>query len=310
MALFLVLSAGAFVALSNLFMRKSIDSGGTTKGFLFFQMLASFAIAVFLEPVRSGNFAWNMPVVFLGLIAGIILALMLIALGKALEKGPPGLTFSILSSSTVMPGILMALFFGSDLGFVYTPWHAIGSLFVLAGLFWAGKGIAGLQNLKKWLLFSGSMFVLHTALLVLLQWRALLMNVPNPEELASFFTAEQIKSAWFLPCMFFSSALVQLYVFLSTEKRAIRSQEVLYGIVGGVVNGIGTFFLICSTQSATALENAIIFPMYSVATIILSNLWGQKLYQERVNWRACQVCAIGLIIATVDWKGVSAAIGL
>lgn len=136
------------------------------------------------------------------------------------------------------------------------------------------------------------------------------MNVPNPEELASFFTAEQIKSAWFLPCMFFSSALIQLYVFLSTEKRAIRSQEILYGVVGGVVNGIGTFFLICSTQSATALENAIIFPMYSVATIILSNLWGQKLYQERVNWRACQVCAIGLIIATVDWKGVSAAIGL
>lgn len=309
MAIFLVLLAGACVALSNLFMRRSIDSGGTTKGFLVFQMLASFAIAVFLEPVRSGNFSWNAPVATLGVAAGLILAFMLITLGKALEKGPPGFTFSILCSATVMPGVAMALFFGSNLGFAYTPWHALGSLLVLAGLFWAGKAAAGLLDPKGWIICSAAMFTLHVALLVLFQWRALLLNMPHPEELTSLFTAEQIKSSWFLPFMFLTSAAVQFYVFVSTEKRRLLFKEVLYGLLGGIANGVGTFFLICATQAAEALENAVIFPMYSVATIILTNLWGQKLYQERVNWRACQVCAVGLIIGTVDWKSVAAAIG-
>lgn len=309
MAILFVILAGAFVAISNLFMRKSIDSGGTTKGFLVFQMLASFGISVFLEPVRSGNFAWNGPIVVLGAIAGFILATMLVFLGKALEKGPPGLTFSILSSSTVAPAILMALLFGADLGFVYAPWHAFGSLLVLCGLFWAGRGLAGMQDLRGWILFCLSMFALHTALLVLLQWRALLLHVPDPLELTSFFNAEQIQSSWFLPSMFLSSAFVQIYLFLKTEKRVPEAIEALYGVFGGCANGIGTFFLICSTQAAGALENAIIFPMYSVAIIVLSNAWGQKLYQEKVNWKACQLCALGVLIGTVDWKGVLACFG-
>ena len=305
MAIFLVLLAGAFVALSNLFMRKSIDSGGTTKGFLVFQMLASFVISLFLEPIRTGNFSWNAPVATMGILAGLLLAFMLISLGKALEKGPPGFTFSILCSSTVMPAVVMALLFD----FAYTPWHAAGSLLVLGGLFWAGKGLLAMQDLKRWIFFSASMFVLHVALLVLFQYRALLLSLAHPEEIASLFTAEKLKSGWFLPLMFLSSGIVQLYVFLTTEKRKPSFKEVLYGILGGNVNGIGTFFLVIATQTATALESALIFPMYSVATIVLSNFWGERLYKERVNWRACQVCAIGLIIGLVDWKAITALIG-
>jgi len=309
MAIFLVLLAGAFVALSNLFMRKSIDSGGTTKGFMVFQMFISFLCTVLLEPVRGGNYSWNTPVVLLGTVAGLIVAFMLIALGKALLKGPPGITFSILSGATVMPALLMSLFFGAALGFPYTPWHALGSTLVVGGLFWAGKGIDGLQDLKGWIVFCVAMFALHVGLLTLFQWRAMLLNIPNPEEVSGFFTAEEIKCAWFLPCMFFVSGVIQLYVFLTTEKRRPKPKEMLYGIVGGVFNGTGTFFLICATQAANPLENAIIFPMFSVAIIVFSNIWGQKLYQEKVNWKACQVSIVGLIIGTVDWKGVAASMG-
>ena len=304
MAIFFVLLSGALVALSNLIMRKSIDKGGTTKGYLVFMMLTAFASAVLLEPVRSGNYAWNGSVALLGASAGLILAFMLFFLGKALEKGPPGFTFSLLSASTVMPAIVMAMLFGASFGFPYTPWHGIGSLLVVAGIFWAGKGTAGMQERNKWILFCITMFVLHIALLGLFQWRSMLLNLPHPEEVTALFDADQIKSVWFLPIMFLTSGLVQLYIFVSTEKRKPQNQEVLYGILGGAVNGTGTFFLICATGAATPLENAIIFPMYSVAIIILSNVWGQKLYQERVNWKACQVCALGLIIGTVDWKGL------
>ena len=308
MALFFVLISGAFVALSNLMMRKSIDSGGTPKGYLAFMMLTAFCSAVLLEPVRSGNYAWNGSVALLGAIAGTILAFMLHFLGKALEKGPPGFTFSLLSSSTVMPAIVMSLLFGASYGFPYTPWHAIGSVLVVGGIFWAGRGMAGMQDRSRWILFSALMFTLHVTLLALFQWRSLLLNVSNPQDLSQFFTAEEIQSVWFLPFMFLTSGFLQLWMFIASEKRKPKPKEALYGIIGGAVNGTGTFFLIVATSTATALENAIIFPMYSVAIIVLSNLWGQKLYQERVNWRACQVCALGLIIGTVDWRGFLSAL--
>jgi drug/metabolite transporter (DMT)-like permease len=307
MAIFFVLLAGAFVALSNLMMRKSIDSGGTTKGFMAFMMLTAFASAILLEPIRSGNYAWNSSVLCLGSLAGIILSLMLYFLGKAVETGPPGLTFSLLSSATVMPAILMTLLFGASLGFPYTPWHAAGSLLVVAGIFWAGKGTSNLQERSRWISFCLAMFTLHIALLVLFQWRSFIQNLPNPETITRFFTAEEIKSVWFLPFMFLTAGLIQFSIFLRSEKRWPKTREVLYGVLGGSANGTGTFLLICATSVATPIENAIIFPMYSVAIIILSNLWGEKLYQEKVNWRACQVCALGLLIGTVDWKGLISA---
>ena len=309
MAIFFMLLAGMFVSASNLFMRKSIDQGGTTKGFLVFQMGMAFLVALLLNPVKTGSYACNGSIAALGIFAGCILAFMLIFLGRSLEKGPAGLTFSILNASTVMPAIVMSLLFGAAKGFPYTPWHAVGSVLVLFGLFMAGKGLQGLQDRKKWLIFCASMFGLHILLLVLFQWRALLLNLSDPQELVSFFTAEQIKSQWFMPFMFLAAMSIQLILFLRHEKRLPRPKEVSYGLLGGTMNGLCTYFMIWSTEVATPLENAVIFPIFSVTTIVLSNLWSQRLYQEQVNWRACQFCAFGLVVGTVDWKAVAAVIG-
>ncbi|MBM3183945.1 MAG: hypothetical protein FJZ64_01395 [Chlamydiae bacterium] len=304
MALFFVVLAGALVACSNLFMRKSIDTGGTTKGFLVFMMFMSFFASVILDPVRKGAYTWSGEVAVLGAVAGIILITMLLFLGKALEKGPPGFTFSLLSAATVMPGIVMFFLYGTSLGFPYTISHAIGALLVLAGIFWAGKGTASLETKRQWILFAIAMFSLHALLLVVFQWRALLLNHNHPEEISSFFTKETIQSAWFLPSMFFTAGVIQLCIYVYTERKWPHPKEVYYGLFGGLANGIGNFFLICATAAARSWENALLFPMYSVMTIILSNLWGQKLYQEKVNWKACQLSAFGLIVGLVDWKNI------
>lgn len=309
MALFLILIASTFVALSNLAMRKSVDAGGSAKGFLVFQMIVAFLVAILINPVRTGNYSINAPISLLGITAGFIFAFMLYALGKAVEKGPPGITFSILNSATVMPGLAMAILFGAMYGFIYTPWHAIGSLLVLYGLFWASKGMEGMQDKRGWIVFCVVMFSLHVALLTLLQWRALLLNLPQPEKLASFFDSEKIKSEWFMPFMYFVSAVVQTGIYLSSKQGSLKPAEFIYGLCGGVANSLCTFFLIWATEIANPIEQAVIFPLFSVAGIVLSNLWGQKLYQERVNWRACQLSAFGLIVGTVDWKAVAAAIG-
>ena len=305
-----VLFAALFAAGSNLFMRRSLDAGGTTRSFLAIQMGVAFLVAILIGPVKENSYAFNGPIICLGLVSGVILASMLYLLGRALEQGPPGFTFSILSAATVMPAIAMATLFGATYGFFYTAWHGLGSLLVLAGLFWAGKGLSGLQNRTAWILFAAGMFALHVLLLIIFQWRALLLNIAHPEELVSFFTAEQIRSQWFMPMLYLGGGCVQLSIYLKKEGfRAPSSREWINGIGGGVASSLCTFFLIQGTEIATGLENAVIFPLYSIGTIVFSNLWGQKLYQERVNWRACQVCALGLFIGTVDWKAFSTLLG-
>jgi len=309
MAILLTILAGAIGALSNLFVRKSMDEGRTARGFLVFQMAGAFLFSIFLGPLRSGDYTFNLSIACFGLISGTILACMLFFLGKALEQGPPGFTFSILNAGNVMPAIVMWVLFSSTGNFNYTVWHGLGSLFVLGGLFWAGKGLTGMQDQGKWVLFSAAMFFLQVALLSLFQWRAFLLNISHIEEVVSFFTSEQVQSQWFLPFMFLGAAFLQAIIYLLTEKRRFHSKEISQGLLGGVVNSLGVFFLICSTEMASPLQNAMIFPISSVTTIVLSNFWGQKLYAEDVNWKACQFCVLGLILGTVDWKGIASALG-
>lgn len=309
MAIFLMILAGACIALANLFMRKSIEYGGSAKGFLVFQMLLAFCVALLLNPIRTGQYACNSSIVGLGIIAGCLLALMLFCLGRSLETGPAGLTISVLNAATIVPAVVMFLVWGSSYGFPYTMWHAVGSFIVLFGLFMAGKSALLLANWKKWLVFCSTMFVLHVLILILYQWRAFLLNMPHPEEIISFFTLEKIQSQWFTPVLFLTATIWQIGLFVRFEKRAPQRQEIAYGVLGGILNGLCTYFMIWATEIAAPLENAVIFPIFSVSTIVLSNLWSQKLYQESVNWRACQFCAFGLIVGTVDWRAIAVAIG-
>lgn len=299
MGIMLILVSSCFASLSNFCMRRSIDSGGTAKAFLVVQLSCAALVSFFLGPVRIGEYILNSQVVFVGIAAGLILGTMLLTLGRALEKGPPGLTFAMLNASTVMPAIVMALCFGAVFGCIYTTWHAIGSMIVLVGLFWAGKGLQGLTDLRSWLLFSGLTFSLHILFLVLMQWRALVIFHPTK----SFF-GSGLGSPWFMFFIYFTASLLQIAIYLTSERRIPEREECFYGLFGGIGNSMSTFFLIWATEAASPLENAVIFPVFSIAIILICNAWGQKFYQERVNWRACQLCLFGVAIGTVDWSSV------
>ena len=113
-----------------------------------------------------------------------------------------------------------------------------------------------------------------------------------------------------MPFIYFAAAAVQVCVYLfASERRKPKGAECFYGFIGGGANSISTFFLIWATEVASSLENIVIFPIFSVAIIVICNFWGQRLYQERVNWKACQVCALGLLVGTIDWKALLAALG-
>jgi len=330
MGIQIILIAAVFVTLSNLFMRKSIDAGGSSRAFLMIQLFLAFLVAILLNPVRTAEYAWSGPIAIFGFAGGIFLGAMMAFLGKALEVGPPGLTFAILNSSTVMPAIVMALFFGSKFGYAYNVFHGFGSLFVLVGLFWAGWGVLKvrlmalqgqgaltgvsfgtpsgfkIENKKKWLLFALGAFVFHVAFLVFMQWRSLFLNAGNIEGLLFSFSPKEAANQWFMPMIFLATALVQFWIFCRRDRRLPNRKEVQYGILGGIAHGVGTYFLIWATEVATPLEQAMIFPIFAVAIIIFCNGWGQWLYKEKVNWKANVLCTGGLLVGTIDWQRIFA----
>lgn len=302
MGIQLMLIAGIFVALSNYLMRKSIDAGGTTKGFLMVQLLIVFLVAIVLSPIRMHDYHWSPCMSLFGLAGGIVLALMMASLGRALETGPAGLTFAALNSSTVMPSIVMVLVFGAAFGYHYNLWNAIGSLLVIMGLFWAGWQTSQTKQKSRWLSFVSAAFFLHVLFLVFLSWRALFINYPGANGLFLSFDMDDARNQWFMPMVFLAAFIIQALIFLTQEKRWLKKGEILYGVLGGIANGVGTFFMIRATEVATTFEHAMIYPLFSVTIIVLCNLWGQWLYREKVNWKATALCLLGIFIGTINWS--------
>lgn len=302
MGIQLMIIASLFVAASNFCMRRSIDSGGSSKAFLMIQLFLVFLIAILLNPVRTGDYHWSNCMAIFGLAGGIVLAMMMIFLGKALESGPPGLTFAVLNASTVMPMLLMVFFFGSPFGYVYNLCNGIGSLLVVLGLFWAAKGTKRSDKKIQWATFISTAFFLHVIFLVFMQWRALFIHFPGENGLFLSFDLDDAKSQWFMPMVFLAVSAIQIIVYITTQKRLPNRYETLYGVLGGICNGIGTFFMIWSTEVSGPVEHAMIFPIFAVAIIVCCNIWGQWLYKEKVNWKASALCLLGILIGTVNWK--------
>ena len=304
MGIQLILVASLFVALSNYCMRRSIDAGGSSKGFLMIQLFLVFLVAILLNPVRSGDYHWSNSMAGLGIAGGVVLALMMASLGRSLELGPPGLTFAALNASTVMPIILMVLFFGASFGYSYTLWNGIGSVLVILGLFWAGWKTSQNGQKANWVTFVTTAFFFHVLFLVFLSWRALFINYPGENGLFLSFDMDDAKSQWFMPMVFFVAFLFQLTVYLIAEKRTPKKGEFFYGVLGGISNGVGTFFMIRATEVSTSVEHAIIYPLFAVAIIVFCNIWGQWLYKERVNWKANTLCILGILVGSIDWSAL------
>lgn len=304
MAIELMLLSALCGALSNLSLRRSIDAGGTSQFYLVIQLAITCIFAIFLNPVRTGDYSWSTSMGLFGLAGGLLLGLFMSTFGRALEHGPPGLTIAMLNCSTVMPILLLLLFFGSEFGFGYTMWNALGSLLVIVGLCWAGWQSSSQTDRKKWLLFVVLAFSFHILYLVFLQWRVLFLNFPNHTGLGLSIDSSAASSQWFMPMVFFAAAAMQAYLLFSKQRRAPLKGELYYGLFGGIANGACAFFMIWSTEVASRIEQAMIFPIFSVTLILACNLWGRWLYRENIHWKGTVCSVAGLVIGTVDWAAV------
>lgn len=291
-----------FGAISNLFVKRNFDKGGATRAYLMIQLLIVFLMSIFLNPIRSGNFHWSTSMALFGLGGGVILAGFMTFMGKAFELGPAGLTVALLNCSSVMPILILVGIFGAQYGFYYTLWNGLGSLLVIIGMCWAGWGLSGMNGQKKWLSFVILAFCLNILYFVFLNLRALFINFPGTKSLGLSFSPEDANAQWFMPMVFLGAAIMQTLSFYAKDKRLPKKIEIFHGIGGGIAQTLCASLMIWSTEIASSTEQAMLFPTFSVAIILLCNIWGRWLYKEVIHWKANAFCLFGLLIGTIDWK--------
>lgn len=292
MGIAFALFAGLFNSLTNYSVKRGVDVQGNAKPFFLCQILASTVFAVIFGPILKRDFSISLYPSVLGICAGVLLYIMLFSLGRAVEKGSPGMTFAVLNSATILPGIIMAGIFGVEKGFAVSMHNITGFIIVIIGLFWGMGGLKDVQERKSWLLFASLVFSFHVLLLCLYQYRAMIINISG---------IENVNSEWFAPFMFFTCAGIQAVYYIYSEKKMPKKKEIIAGIGGGFTNLLCTMFLLLSANRAAGLENALIFPIASIACITLTNFWSQMIYSETINWRACQLLLLGIVIGTINW---------
>jgi hypothetical protein len=295
--------AASMAALCNLLLRMSITAGGNSKAFMAIQVSMTFMVMVLLNPVRMQAYDVHLPAVFMGCIGGLILGFFFWSLGKTMENGPAGLSISVLNATSIMPALIMGFLFGAAFGHDITLFHSIGFLLVTLGVFWAGWAREGKKGSQTWLIFAGLMFICHTLFLTFLQWWALILDTSLPLSRFIPYHFTQADANWFMPAIFGVAAVFQIGFYLSERRNLPTPKELTFGLLGGLCNGICSYFLILAPQVAAPWENAVIFPVFSVGVIILCNLWASLKYSEQVNWKACAVCILGVVIGTLSIAG-------
>ncbi|MBN4067422.1 hypothetical protein JYU14_05000 [Simkania negevensis] len=304
MALYLILISAVAAAIQNLFMRRSVDSEGSTHIYVPVQLFMSLLIVTYLNPVRSHSYTFDWRTVAVGLVMGLVLGLMMWSLGQAVKYGASALTFASLNSSSVLPSIVMACLFGAVFGHGYQWWNALGSAFVVIGIFWSSLSSEKSKSWPFWVFFTVLASLSFVFFSSMMQWRVLLSTHVAQKSFLLPFSLDPAKAAWFIPAIFFSATLFQLVILAFVKVGAVSKRTVVYGVFGGIANGLSMFFMVFATERAQAWENAMLFPIFSISVIVLSNLWAKFLYREKIVWIPSAMCIAGLFVGTVDWSAL------
>lgn len=295
-----LLMAAACASFNNLFIRKNLDNGGTTGGYLVVFFLFSLIISACIQPVFQAPVSWNTPLFYLGLGIGSLMVFMMIMTAFSLTTGPSALTFAFQNSGSVFPALILASLFGSGYGFKLSWGLGFGALFVVSGLFWAAiQQNRSEKTNPKWFFYVTAMLLMQTFILTLFQWHCLLTNTEAAPHPLIPFSCNPLEEIWFTPGLFLSASLLQTIYFGFTSKRLPSRKELLWGSLGGVCNGASTFFLIQAARVGSPAEQGIIFPFFAVGVIIICSAWGQWLYKEKIFWRANLLASSGIVIGAL-----------
>lgn len=297
---FVFLAAGS-AALSNLFFRKNFTSSAnvSSNGYLLIFYFFSFILSFFIFPnLWTANI--NFTVVLIGGCVGFLNVSLMVITGRALQKGPAGLTFAFQNASAVFPGLILFSLFDSSFGFSCSTLQLIGMAFVILGLFLGAKRESSDSIVYlKWLKYALICFAVQILALTLIQGRCVLFEGDKLEGFLAYFAFTETDDIWFMPGQFGMALVLQSLMFLK-EKRKLQTSEMICGSWGGLANFGSTCLLLLATKLALPWEKCILFPCFSVVTIILCNLWANRLYKENFNLAANTLCSFGVFLGVLD----------
>jgi hypothetical protein len=266
--------------------------------YILFFYLISFALSFILFP-GIWETPFNMKMACVGGAVGVLSVGVMLLTSNALKNGPTGLTFAMQNVSSVFPGLLLFMLFGEEYGFAVAHSHYLGIGLIFLGLLLGANLQKGKNSVSvKWLIFALGCFSLQILALSLIQWRCLLFACKGPEHLLIPFTVSEQADVWFMPGQFGAALALQGIIFLF-NKSALNKQEMIFGSLGGLANGITTCLLLFATKWALPFEKSILFPCFAAGTIILCNLWASQFYKEKFNFSSNIACSLGIFIASL-----------
>jgi drug/metabolite transporter (DMT)-like permease len=307
----LVLLAALLAALSNLIFRKFSDREPSLSynGFLACSYFFNFAASFILFPELAQQRIHPI-VVEIGSCVGVLSVLLMLVTATAFKKGgPAGPVYVFQNVSSVFPGVLLLLLFGTRFGFSISLAQWIGIALVLGGLYLSAQQPPASTpapaqgptqgptqgRSSSWLPYAIAGFLIQVLSLTLIQGRCVLFQEDKlPEHLACYALSAS-DDLWFLPCQYGASLLLQIALFIK-EKRAIRLSELIYGFCNGIPNFTSSYLLLLATKWASPHETAILLPCFCVTVILLCNLWANRLYGEKFNIASNTLSTAGVLL--------------
>lgn len=303
-----IFSSAAFASISNLFFRKNLEKHQTSRGFLALYFVASLLLSIFFNySILTAQFSLVMA--FIGGFTALLFFAMLSLTAKSFQLGPPGLTLTFQNASCIFPGLLLCNLFGPAYGFTITPGLISGFVLIILGLYLSSRahgkseektGSAEKKTFRKWLVCVIAVMVLQGLILTIFQWRVLLFNCnpENPHWLLPW-SCQECEDVWFIPAFFLVPTLFQLFLFWKKERRKFSKAETAYGLSSGVFNCFCTVLLLFSTKAESAIKKEMLFPLFTISVILLCNIWGKKIYGEKVNWLGVSLCILGVLVGLI-----------
>jgi uncharacterized membrane protein len=198
------------------------------------------------------------------------------------------------------------VFFGPSFGFNYSGWNVFGSSLVVVGLLWASwSSYSDESRIKKtkkasWIFWVIISFIFQFSFLFGMQWRALhIYNNDRNSSLMLSISTNEAASGIFLPLVTISAAFICLIAAFIKKSQKKFNQELSCGIYGGLFNGISLFFLMLAAEIANSFEKLIILQVAAIVSIITCNIWGFRIYKEKVNVYANIVCILGVLLSQI-----------
>ena len=97
----------------------------------------------------------------------------------------------------------------------------------------------------------------------------------------------------------FMMALVLCVVLMGLKKQRPGKWEVLFGLLVGIPNYFSAKFLLAALEDLAAV---IVYPVYSVATILTVTLAGVLLFREKLEkrqWMALVIILLALVLLNI-----------